>query len=518
MPLNRKLLLINGILIALLVALSASVWFAMGKVAGDAARINNDNVPALLTIADMELNVTRTSLQLRHGILARDSQERDEALADISTKKVLLAKLLSQLVKDNAAPEDGESVQSLARLLDSFWQEGEANVALIQQGRKEEAFAYLVDRTIPARNALLKPLGEQKLRLSQELSANVEGVRSMATLDRNLVVGAALLITLALTGLAMFLMRITRELGADPHVLKAAADAVAHGDLTIDIPLRPGDTTSVMAALRAMVARLEESVRGVRQSAESVSLASGEIASGNSDLSARTESQASALEETSASTEQLRSAVRSTADNAALVNEAARTANALAGESGQTVAKVVTTMYGIEESSRRIQDIIGVIESIAFQTNILALNAAVEAARAGEQGRGFAVVASEVRSLAQRSATAANEIKQLIEASGERVQQGTDMVAQAQEVMQRMVASISEVSQLVESISLASREQSAGLDQVGQAVSQMDQSTQQNAAMVEQMAAAAANLSTQATGLLETVSTFQLRPNGIGQD
>ena len=511
MTLQRKLLLITGTLVTLLVALSASVWLAMGRVAQDAADINDDNVPTLLTIADMELNVTRTSLQLRHGILARNPQERDEALADIAAKKALLTQLLGQLVHDNAPPEDRETVRSLTQLLDTFWQEGEANVALIREGRKEEAFAYLVDRTIPARNAVLRPLAEHKRRLSQELATNVEGVRSMAILDRNLVVGAALLITLALVGLAAYLLRVTRELGADPHELKAAADAVAHGDLTIDIALRPGDTTSVMAALRAMVAQLDESVRGVRQSAESVSLASGEIAAGNSDLSARTESQASALEETSASTEQLRTAVRSTADNAVQASEAARTANALAGESGQTVAEVVNTMHGIEESSRRIQDITSVIDGIAFQTNILALNAAVEAARAGEHGRGFAVVASEVRALAQRSATAAKEIKQLIDASGERVQHGTDMVGQAQAVMQRMVSAIGEVSQLVESISLASREQSAGLDQVGQAVTQMDQTTQQNAAMVEQMAAAASNLSTQATGLLQTVSGFRLR-------
>jgi methyl-accepting chemotaxis protein len=511
MTLERKLLLITGTLVALLIALSASVWLAMGQVAQDAADINDDNVPTLLTIADMELNVTRTSLQLRHGILARNAQERDEALADIAAKKVLLSKLLSQLDHPEAPPEDREAVRTLSRLLDAFWLEGEANVALIREGRKDEAFAYLMDRTIPARNAVLKPLAEHKVRLSRELAANVEGVRSMAVLDRNLVAGAALLITLALIGLAVYLRRITRELGADPHDLKAAADAVAHGDLTIDIPLRTGDTSSVMAALRTMVAQLDDSVRGVRQSAESVSLASGEIAAGNTDLSARTESQASALEETSASTEQLRTAVRSTADNAAQASEAARTASTLAGESGQTVAEVVNTMQGIEESSRRIQDIIGVIDGIAFQTNILALNAAVEAARAGEHGRGFAVVASEVRALAQRSAGAAKEIKQLIEASGERVQHGTTMVDQAQAVMQRMVASISEVSQLVESISVASREQSAGLDQVGQAVSQMDQTTQQNAAMVEEMAAAASNLSGQASGLLQTVSSFRLR-------
>lgn len=180
MPLERKLLLITGTLIALLIGLSATVWLAMGRVAQDAADINDDNVPTLLTVADMELNVTRTSLQLRHGILARNPQERDEALADIAAKKALLAKLLTQLDHQDAAPEDQEAVRALSRLLDAFWNEGEANVALIREGRKEEAFAYLVDRTIPARNALLKPLAEHKQRLGQELSANVEGVRAMA--------------------------------------------------------------------------------------------------------------------------------------------------------------------------------------------------------------------------------------------------------------------------------------------------------------------------------------------------
>ena len=181
MNLQRKLTLITGTLIALLVALSAIVWVAMGQVARDASRINDENVPALLTIADMELNVTRTSLQLRHAMLARNPQERDEALADIAAKKARLTQLLGQLDQPDAPPESRELVQTLTRLLNSFWQEGEANVALIREGRKEEAFAFLVDRTIPARNAVLKPLAEKKQLMGRALGDNIEGVRSLAS-------------------------------------------------------------------------------------------------------------------------------------------------------------------------------------------------------------------------------------------------------------------------------------------------------------------------------------------------
>jgi len=287
--------------------------------------------------------------------------------------------------------------------------------------------------------------------------------------------------------------------------------AIANGDLAATIP--PGSRDEIgqlLAALTAMRAKLAEIVANVRQNAESVSSASAEIAQGNHDLSARTESQASALEETAASMEQLGSTVKQNADNARQASQLAISASQVAVQGGAVVAEVVTTMKGINDSSRKISDIISVIDGIAFQTNILALNAAVEAARAGEQGRGFAVVASEVRSLAGRSAEAAKEIKLLISASVERVEQGSALVDKAGATMTEVVGSIRRVTDIVGEISAASSEQSAGVAQVGEAIMQMDQATQQNAALVEQMAAATSSMKSQAQDLVQVVSVFSL--------
>jgi methyl-accepting chemotaxis protein len=248
----------------------------------------------------------------------------------------------------------------------------------------------------------------------------------------------------------------------------------------------------------------------VRGSSDSVATASAQIAQGNHDLSQRTEEQAAALQQTAASMEELSTTVRQNADNAQQANQLALRAGSVAVEGGDAVGQVVATMKGIHDSSRQIADIIGVIDSIAFQTNILALNAAVEAARAGEQGRGFAVVASEVRTLAQRSAAAAREIKSLIGTSVERVEQGAAQVELARAKMTEMVSSVRRVTDIMAEISAASGEQSAGVGQVGQAVSQMDQATQQNAALVEESAAAAESLKGQAMQLVQAVAVFKL--------
>jgi methyl-accepting chemotaxis protein len=267
--------------------------------------------------------------------------------------------------------------------------------------------------------------------------------------------------------------------------------------------------SQLLAALKDMQHNLVQLVATVRNSSDGVSIASAEIATGNHDLSARTESQASAIEETSASMEELSSNVSQNADSARQANQLAKTAASVAIRGGQVVSQVVDTMKGINESSRKIADIIGVIDGIAFQTNILALNAAVEAARAGEQGRGFAAVASEVRSLAGRSAEAAREIKSLIGASVERVEHGTSLVDQAGSTMTEVVGAIQRVADIMAEISSASSEQAAGVTQVGEAVTQMDHVTQQNAALVEQMAAAASSLKSQAQDLVQVVASFK---------
>ena len=283
------------------------------------------------------------------------------------------------------------------------------------------------------------------------------------------------------------------------------------GDLSKRIPETGSDEIAAIAVrFNKFVEKIAKTLRQVRVNAESVSTASAEIAQGNQDLSARTENQASALEQTAASMEELSSTVKQNADNARQANQLAMSASTVAISGGEVVAQVVDTMKGINEASRKIADIISVIDGIAFQTNILALNAAVEAARAGEQGRGFAVVASEVRALAGRSADAAKEIKSLISTSVQRVEQGTTLVDQAGSTMQEVVTSIKRVTDIMGEISAASNEQSIGVSQVGEAVTQMDQVTQQNAALVEEMAAAAGSLRAQAQELVQTVAVFKL--------
>jgi len=318
---------------------------------------------------------------------------------------------------------------------------------------------------------------------------------------------ALALATAAMIGLALWLARRMTQPMA--HAV-AVADRLAQGDLTCSV--QPSGNDETMQLLQSM-SRMQENVSGivreVKSNAERVATASAEIAQGNNDLSSRTEQQSSSLERASSSMEELGTTVRQNADNAGQANQLAMSASSVAVEGGDVVAEVVNTMKGINESSRKIADIIGVIDGIAFQTNILALNAAVEAARAGEQGRGFAVVASEVRSLAGRSAEAAKEIKALIVTSVERVEQGTALVDKAGVTMNEVVTSIRRVTDIVGEISVASSQQSAGVSHVGQAVMQMDQATQQNAALVEQSAAAAESLRQQAAQLVQAVAAFK---------
>ncbi|HGO6127378.1 hypothetical protein WJ15_12205 [Burkholderia cepacia] len=308
----------------------------------------------------------------------------------------------------------------------------------------------------------------------------------------------------------VIIRNVRGSLGGEPDEAAALAARIAQGDLTQPVPVRAGDRTSMMAAMHDMQARLQATIGGIRQSAGSIASASRQISAGNDDLSQRTEEQAASLEETAASMEQLTATVKQNADNARQASGLANNASEIARTGSDVVNRVIGTMGEIDDSSRKIADIIGVIEGIAFQTNILALNAAVEAARAGEQGRGFAVVAGEVRSLAQRSATAAKEIRELIVDSVERVRNGSTLVGQAGTTMGEILQAVARVTDIMGEIAAASEEQASGITQVGRAVTQMDQVTQQNAALVEEAAAAAASLQEQAARLRDAVGAFRV--------
>jgi methyl-accepting chemotaxis protein len=323
------------------------------------------------------------------------------------------------------------------------------------------------------------------------------------------------LIGIALTLLVFLIIRnIERSIGGDPEYAAQIAVDIAGGDLTTLVDVKHDDRGSMLLSMKSMQQQLLRTLATIQNSAREIATASVEIAQGNSDLSSRTEAQASSIEETAATMEELTSTVKQNAENARHANQLAVSASGVAVKGGTVVAQVVDTMTSITESSKKIVDIIAVIDSIAFQTNILALNAAVEAARAGEQGRGFAVVASEVRNLAQRSASAAKEIKGLIGDSVGKVDAGSKLVSEAGSTMDEIVASVRKVTDIMAEIMMASQEQSSGIDQVNQAIGQMDQMTQQNAALVEEAAAAATSMQHQAGSLAQAVSVFKLAAHG----
>ena len=426
---------------------------------------------------------------------ASEAQKKLEALVDDPTEKALM---------ERVAVTRKAYVDARAKLLERK-KAGEDVFALVDSDLKPLATAYLQS---------LADVADNTHKQLDEFEGAI--IQAAGTSQWVLALGAVVSVVLG----ALFALWTTRSIVGPVQRAVRAADEISHGNLSVQIP-DVGDGRNEMAqllrSLDEMQQNLSRIVGHVRSGSENVATASSEIAQGNNDLSARTEQQASALQETAASMEQLNSTVRQNADNALQANQLAQSASTVAVHGGEVVSQVVDTMKGIHDSSSKIADIIGVIDGIAFQTNILALNAAVEAARAGEQGRGFAVVASEVRSLAGRSADAAKQIKTLINDSVERVAAGTTLVDQAGATMTEVVGSIKRVTDLMGEISAASSEQSQGVAQVGEAVTQMDQVTQQNAALVEEMAAAAASLNNQAQDLVSTVAFFKLSPAQAAQ-
>ncbi|MFN4119553.1 methyl-accepting chemotaxis protein [Acidovorax sp.] len=507
---TRRLYLLSFALAGGLGLVAVFAWANLSDVIRQTHKVSAESLPHQLRLANMELNVTRSSLQLRHAMLARTPVDVAATLADIADKKKLIDADQAALEKAALTSAEKSDYAALVQALSTFWQIAGQNVALIEQGDKEGGFDFLVAKTIPARNVVLEMLSKQKNHQSGALADSVSAVVQDATKTLYTLVAAVAAAALALVVFSWYLGAVLQRRVREAQ---AVTNRVRDGDLTGPITDHSRDEFSpLLQALSAMQASLTQVVSQVRQGSDSVATASAEISAGNSNLSARTERQASALEETAASMEELNSTVRQNAEHARHANNLAQTASTVATQGGEVVAEVVRTMKDINESSRKIADIIGVIDGIAFQTNILALNAAVEAARAGEQGRGFAVVASEVRNLASRSASAAHEIKALIGTSVERVEAGTTLVDRAGQTMSEVVDAIGRVTDIMSEISAASSEQSQGVEQVNVAVSQMDQATQQNAALVEEMAAAATSLNTQAAELVNVVSAFKLEP------
>ncbi len=506
---TRRLYLATAVLSVALIGVAVVTALRLDDVVNHAESTGSSRVPQLSRVADLELNVTRVSLLLRHAILARTADEQAVALRDILAKRKAIDEAMSAYEKAIFEPAGKEGFGQLQPRLQRFWQVGDANVELIRGGKKAEAFAYLVDHTIPARNEVLSGAAALVNHHREALASDIAEIKADTIAVERLLMAVVAAAVVGLGWLSWYVGGVLRRRVA---YAQGVAERVRDGDLSAAVrDDRRDEFTPLIAAMGSMQTSLTGVVGTVRSQAESVAMASAQIAQGNLELSRRTESQHAALEQTASSMEELSSTVDQNADNARQANQLASSASEVAVQGGAVVEQVVQTMKGINESSRKIAEIIGTIDGIAFQTNILALNAAVEAARAGEQGRGFAVVAGEVRSLAKRSGDAAKEIKGLITTSVERVEAGSGQVDEAGEKMREVVTAIQRVADIMAEISTASVEQSTGVEKVSQAVSRMDESTQQNAALVEQSAAAADGLRQQAQELVRAVASFKLK-------
>jgi methyl-accepting chemotaxis protein len=457
-------------------------------------------------LADTHINRALTEARLR----AVDAQDRDRINVKMKANSADINAIDEELQRLIVSPEGKALLDALNARRKAYTVARTALFALKESGTADAAAVQSaadtgMDPALTAYETAAADLAACQKRMFDEARGHVEDV---AASGRLLLTGVGVVAVLLGAALAWWL---TRSITGPLRRAVVLANAVAQGDLSTRIEAVSRDETGeLMAALQTMNANLNTLVTRVRSGADTIATAATEVALGNHDLSARTEAQAGALEESASSMEELTGTVRQNAENARQGNQMAASASGIAARGGDVVAQVVATMGAIDASSKKIVDIIGVIDGIAFQTNILALNAAVEAARAGEQGRGFAVVATEVRTLAHRSAAAAREIKELIGDSVDKVATGSRLVGEAGTTMQEVVASVCRVSDIMAEISAASGEQSAGIEQVGAAIHQMDQVTQQNAALVEQAAAATESMQEQARRLAEAVSVFKL--------
>ncbi|MBB3192853.1 methyl-accepting chemotaxis protein [Roseateles terrae] len=498
----------------LLLLLAVSAWMSLVKVDTMVDLIVEDRYVKVMMVRDIDGELNQQARLTRNIVIFDDVQQRKTQLEQLATSRKEARQLYDKLA-DLIKSEDGKALMAQAlsareaykKALDTFVAQAEANDPTMRE--------TLLSDVRPAQLAY-----EKNLAALSKFQANLmetDAKASQASVDQaQWTIGVTATLGLALAVFAALL--VTGSIVKPIRRLVASLDTLAGGDLSTEVVMdREDEVGQLQKGLHRLQEALVTTVRIVRSNSESVATASAQIAQGNQDLSQRTEEQASALEQTAATMEELGSTVQSNADNARQADGLSRNAAEIASRGGEMVGQVVSTMQGISDSSRKIGDIIGVIDGIAFQTNILALNAAVEAARAGEQGRGFAVVAGEVRTLAQRSAQAAREIKTLITSNVEQVEQGNALVDGAGKTMEEIVGAIKRVSDIVSEITAATVEQSNGIHQVGEAVGQMDMVTQQNAALVEESAAAAESLKTQAQQLLEAVDFFKLSGSAQGQ-
>ena len=508
------------LMLALIIALNS---VNMARMNDSVSSIVNVNNPEIALAAEMTESVYARAVAVRNlGLMNDPAQMRPEMQLitkeneDFAKASAELERMFNEIAETK--PEEKAMLANIKTLAAAAAAPMKKAAELGFANQQAETTKMLLEEVVPTQSKLIAALQEfnayEQALNEQSAADTAQSYQNANRLNLALGVLAALI---GVAAAALITVSLVRKLGGEPDYAAQVAQRIADGDLATPVIVPAGDTTSMMASMRSMQERLATIVSEVRSGTETIAAASAQVAAGSQDLSARTEQQASSLEETASSMEELTSTVKQNADNARQANGLAANASEVASKGGAVIGQVVDTMSEINASATKIVDIISVIDSIAFQTNILALNAAVEAARAGEQGRGFAVVASEVRILAQRSASAAKDIKSLIGDSVSKVDAGSRLVNEAGLTMSSIVDSVKRVTDIMQEISSASQEQTSGIEQINQAITQMDQVTQQNAALVEEAAAASESMQGQAAKLANIVSVFKVNPaNGPG--